>query len=96
METQRPDIPGTTRDRVYGVADWSGLEFTIVDTGGLQDEREIDGTSAAEIARYTREQAQSAINEADVIIFMVDAKAGVNTGDHEVADMLRRAERAAR
>lgn len=87
------DIPGTTRDRVYGVADWSGLEFTIVDTGGLQDEHEIDGTSAAEIAKYTREQAQSAINEADVIIFMVDAKAGVNSGDHEVADMLRRADK---
>ena len=46
-------LAGTTRDRVYGVSDWSGLEFTVVDTGGLQDEREIDATSSVEIARYT-------------------------------------------
>lgn len=87
------DLPGTTRDRVYGVADWGGLEFTIVDTGGLQDQREIDATSLSEIARHTRDQAQAAIGEADVIIFMVDAKAGVNGGDHEVADLLRRADK---
>ena len=87
------DEPGTTRDRVYGTADWGGLEFTLVDTGGLQDEREIASGSLAEIARHTREQAQSAIDEADVIVFMVDAKAGLAAGDHDVADVLRRADK---
>ena len=87
------DLPGTTRDRVYGVADWGGLEFTIVDTGGLQDAEEVDSASLAEIARHTRDQARAAIGEADVIVFMVDARAGINAGDHEVADLLRRADK---
>ncbi|HEU5433956.1 MAG TPA: GTPase, partial [Thermomicrobiales bacterium] len=87
------DVPGTTRDRVYGATDWGGIEFTIVDTGGLQDEREEPAGSMAEIARRTREQATAAIAEADVIVFMVDAKAGVNAGDHEVADILRRTDK---
>jgi GTP-binding protein len=87
------DEPGTTRDRVYGTADWGGSEFTLVDTGGLQDDREIAAESLAEIARRTREQARSAIDEADVIVFIVDAKAGLAAGDHEVADLLRRADK---
>ena len=91
------DEPGTTRDRVYGTADWAGLEFTLVDTGGLQDEHEAAGrgprASLTEIARRTREQAQSAIDEADVIVFIVDAKAGLSAGDHEVADLLRRTDK---
>ena len=87
------DAPGTTRDRVYGVADWAGSEFTIVDTAGLQDDREIAEATLSEIARHTREQARSAIDEADVIVFMVDAKAGLAAGDHDVADLLRRADK---
>jgi GTP-binding protein len=87
------DEPGTTRDRVYGTTDWGGIEFTVIDTGGLQDEKEIDGATLAEIARNTRNQAQSAIEEADVIIFLVDAKHGLTAGDHEVADLLRRADK---
>lgn len=88
------DEPGTTRDRVYGTADWGGLEFTLVDTGGLQDDREIVASgSLADIARHTREQARSAIDEADAIVFIVDAKAGLAAGDHEVADLLRRADK---
>ena len=87
------DEPGTTRDRVYGTSDWGGLEFTLVDTGGLQDDKEIASASLAEIARHTREQARSAIDEADVIVFIVDAKAGLASGDHEVADLLRRADK---
>lgn len=87
------DEPGTTRDRVYGTTDWGGIEFTIIDTGGLQDEKEIEGASLAEIARNTRNQAQSAIEEADVIVFLVDAKHGLTAGDHEVADLLRRADK---
>lgn len=87
------DEPGTTRDRVYGTTDWGGVEFTIVDTGGLQDDQEVDAESLAQIARHTREQAHVAIGEADVIVFMVDARNGVNAGDHEVAEILRRADK---
>lgn len=89
------DLPGTTRDRMYGTTEWGGVEFTIVDTAGLQEDNEIDTTNAttAEIARGTRQQAQLAIDEADVILFMVDAKSGMTAGDQEVADMLRRTDK---
>jgi GTPase len=85
------DMPGTTRDRVYGTTDWGGIEFTVIDTGGLQDDGEIATESLTEIARNTRNQAQAAIDEADAIVLIVDAKHGITSGDHEVADMLRRA-----
>jgi GTP-binding protein len=87
------DEPGTTRDRVYGTTDWGGVEFTLVDTGGLQDDQEVASESHSQIARYTREQAHAAIEEADVIVFMVDVRSGINAGDHEVAGMLRRADK---
>lgn len=87
------DEPGTTRDRVYGSAEWGGIEFTVVDTAGLQDEQEIAASSVSEIARHTREQAKSAIDEADVIVFLVDAKTGLTSGDQEVADLLRRTDK---
>jgi GTP-binding protein len=87
------DVPGTTRDRLYGTVSWGGVEFTIVDTAGLQDPSEIEASTITEIAKRTREQAQSAIDEADVIIFMVDTKAGMTAGDHEVADLLRRTDK---
>jgi GTP-binding protein len=87
------DVPGTTRDRVYGTTDWRGMEFTLVDTGGLQDEEEIEASTVAEIARRTRDQARSAIGEADVIVFMVDSKSGLTSGDYEVADLLRRTDK---
>ena len=87
------DEPGTTRDRVYGTTDWAGVEFTVVDTGGLQDEQEATAGSQTEIAQRTREQAHAAIGEADVIVFLVDARSGINAGDHEVAEMLRRADK---
>lgn len=87
------DLPGTTRDRVYGSSDWGGIEFTVVDTAGLQDDEEISTSTTAEIARRTREQAQSAIDEADVIVFLVDSKAGLTSGDYEVAELLRRTDK---
>lgn len=87
------DEPGTTRDRVYGTTDWGGVEFTLVDTGGLQADREIESSNVAQIAHHTREQAHLAIGEADVIVFMVDVKHGVSAGDHEVADLLRRTDK---
>ena len=87
------DEPGTTRDRVYGTTDWGGVEFTIIDTGGLQDDQELIGEPTDILARSTRDQAHAAIAEADVIVFMVDGKAGMNAGDHEVAEILRRADK---
>lgn len=87
------DEPGTTRDRIYGTTDWGGVEFTIIDTGGLQADREVATESLTEIARNTRGQAQLAIDEADVIVFLVDGKHGLTAGDHEVADLLRKADK---
>ena len=88
--------PGTTRDRVYGTAEWIGAEFTVIDTGGLQDDHEIatEGEDAAtHIAQETRNQAYSAIAEADVIVFMVDVMSGPTAGDLEIASILRRADK---
>ncbi len=88
--------PGTTRDRVYGTAEWIGAEFTVIDTGGLQDDHEIatEGEGAAtHIAEETRNQAYSAIAEADVIVFMVDVMSGPTAGDLEIASILRRADK---
>ncbi|WP_166239325.1 ribosome biogenesis GTPase Der [Paenibacillus turpanensis] len=78
------DKPGVTRDRIYGTAEWNGKAFSIIDTGGI----EIEGED--EILRLVRAQAELAIEEADAIIFMVDAKAGVTSADEEVASMLYR------
>ena len=89
--------PGTTRDRTYATAEWLGVEFTVVDTGGLMDDNEIKtGSSEAEtlIARETREQAEAAIAEADVVVFMTDITAGGPTaGDYEIVDILRRSDK---
>lgn len=78
------DKPGITRDRIYGTGEWNGRAFSIVDTGGI----EIDGED--EIMKSVRMQAELAIEEADVIIFMVDAKVGLTHADDEVAQMLLR------
>ncbi len=78
------DLPGTTRDRLYGDTDWNGREFTLIDTGGLEL-----GVSDDITARI-RAQVQLAIEEADVIVFLVDARAGITEAETEIADMLRR------
>lgn len=78
------DKPGITRDRIYGTGEWNGKPFSIIDTGGI----EIDGED--EIMKSVRMQAELAIEEADVIIFMVDAKTGLTHADDEVAKMLFR------
>src|SRR5438105_3057652 len=81
------DVPGTTRDRVYATGDWNGREFTLVDTGGLELE---PGTH---IEARVQDQARVAMAEADVILFVVDAQAGLAPLDHEVANRLRRSEK---
>src|SRR5688500_16165380 len=96
------DEPGTTRDRVYGATDWGGVEFTLDDTGGLQDDREVETESFTQIAHHTREQAHVAIVEADVIVGIVEdalimlrfeTRTGINAPDPAVADMPRRTDK---
>lgn len=77
--------PGVTRDRLYQDAEWSGRSFTLVDTGGL------DFQEDGEIIRGVRQQAELAINESDLVLFLVDARAGLNPDDEEVAVTIRRA-----
>ena len=78
------DTPGITRDRIYAEGSWLDRDFTIIDTGG------IDPDSSDIILSQMREQAQIAIDTADVIIFIVDVKQGLVDSDSKVADMLRR------
>lgn len=77
------NIPGVTRDRIYLDAEWLNQEFTMIDTGGI----EIETTD--HILTSMRHQAKIAIEEADVIVFVVDGKAGMTTADTEVARILR-------
>lgn len=77
------DIPGVTRDRLYIDAEWLDRSFTMIDTGGI----EIEG--ADKILTSVRQQAIIAMEEADVIIFVVDCKAGLTTTDEEIARLLR-------
>ncbi len=78
------DTPGITRDRIYAQVSWLDHDFTLIDTGGIEPE------SKDIILSQMREQAQIAIDTADVIIFMVDVKQGLVDADSKVADMLRR------
>lgn len=79
------DIPGVTRDRIYFDGEWLGREFTMVDTGGI----EFITPTTHEIPKMMRYQAQLAIEEADVILFVVDGKQGVTPADEEAAHILR-------
>ena len=78
------DTPGVTRDRIYADVSWLDREFTLIDTGGIEPEsRDI-------ILSQMREQAQIAIDTADVILFLTDVRQGLQDADAKVADMLRR------
>jgi GTP-binding protein len=79
------DRARTTRDRLYGDAEWNGRRFVLIDTGGL----EVDTADPIELR--VQEQARLAISEADVIVFVVDAAAGMTPADLEAAELLRRA-----
>ncbi|MBD5460631.1 MAG: ribosome biogenesis GTPase Der, partial [Lachnospiraceae bacterium] len=81
------DTPGITRDRIYADINWLDMSFTLIDTGGIEpDSKDI-------ILSQMREQAQIAIDTADVIIFMVDVKQGLTDSDSKVANMLRRSQK---
>ncbi len=78
------DTPGVTRDRIYADVSWLDREFTMIDTGGIEpDSKDI-------ILSQMREQAQIAIDTADVIIFITDVRQGLTDADSKVADLLRR------
>ena len=78
------DTPGVTRDRIYGECEWCGRKFTLVDTGGIEPRTD------SQILTFMREQAQIAIENATVIIFLTDIKTGLTASDQEVANMLLR------
>ncbi|MGQ0792961.1 MAG: ribosome biogenesis GTPase Der [Deltaproteobacteria bacterium] len=78
------DIPGVTRDRLYGDAEWGGIKFTVVDTGGL------DPATDDFYLSLIKKQVETAIDEADVIVFVLDGKTGVMPQDTEVLEALRK------
>ncbi len=78
------DTPGVTRDRIYADVEWLNLSFTLIDTGGIEPD------ASDVILSQMRDQAQIAIDTADVILFLVDCRQGLTDSDSRVADMLRR------
>ena len=97
------DEPGTTRDRVYAPAEWTNRPFLLVDTGGIDigatekapvkgDQPETLSRSSRDFIREIRQQAELAIEEADVVVFLTDAKDGLTEADRDVADILRRSD----
>ena len=93
------DIPGTTRDRIYGDSDWNGVGFIVIDTGGLEsptvmtDERRTTtvqpASDSAQFITFIQSQAQLAIDEADAVVLVVDGREGLVASDEEVAEVLR-------
>jgi GTP-binding protein len=81
------NMPGTTRDRIFAKVSWQGIEFTMVDTGGL------DIAPRSAIAQGVKEQVEAAIDDADVIIFLVDVRDGLVPSDLEAADLLRQVDK---
>jgi GTPase len=81
------ETPGVTRDRKELVCEWAGTEFRLIDTGG------VDVADRSPITRSIADQARAAVDEADLVLFVVDAKAGITPGDEEVAEILRAARR---
>jgi GTP-binding protein len=77
------ETPGVTRDRKELVCEWAGTEFRLIDTGG------VDVADRSPITRSIADQARAAVEEADLVLFVVDAKAGITPGDEEVAEILR-------
>lgn len=98
------DVPGTTRDRIYGESDWNGVGFIVIDTGGLEipesmrPSRLAEGAQPANVSQgpfvgFIQNQAQVAIDEADAIVFLVDGRGGLTATDEEVAEVLRLSEK---
>ena len=87
------DTPGTTRDRLLSESDWSGVEFHVIDTGGIDPShggKTPLSVGSADFIEQIKEQALIAIEDADAILFLTDGESGVTAPDREVADILRR------
>ena len=98
------DIPGTTRDRIYGESDWNGVGFLVIDTGGLEAPAALadprlrvqdaqPASDSAQFVAHIQNQAQVAIDESDAIILVVDGREGLTSADEDVAEVLRRADK---
>ena len=94
------DVPGTTRDRIVAEAEWAGVSFDIVDTGGIDPTQAGPGRNkqplsvgSADFIDEIRTQAEIAIREADAVLFITDAESGVTPADRDVAQILRRHQR---
>ncbi len=91
------EIPGTTRDRILADSDWRGIAFTVVDTGGIEvyepsQSRNISplAEGSADFVPQIRAQALIAVEEADVVVMLVDAEQGITAADEEIAEILRK------
>src|SRR5689334_12362627 len=83
------DISGVTRDRQYGIADWNGKTFNVIDTGGFVPQSEDV------FEKEIRKQVKIAIDEADALLFMTDVTTGITDLDHSMADLMRRTSKPA-
>ena len=81
------DTPGVTRDRIYADISWLDYQFTMIDTGGIEPD------TGDQMLSHMRDQAEIAIETADVIIFLTDVRQGLVDADYQVADMLRRSQK---
>ncbi len=95
------EIPGTTRDRIFGESDWNGFAFTVADTGGIEVYQPKGSRNTSPLSEGSvdfvpqiRAQALAAIEEADVVVMVVDAIAGITAADEEVAEILRKTSKA--
>lgn len=98
------DLPGTTRDRIYGDSDWNGVGFIVIDTGGLEAPTDLRGrprqavhaplaTDSISFVEQVQNQARLALEEADAIILVVDGRDGVTAADTDIAEILRATEK---
>ena len=97
------DVPGTTRDRIYGDSEWNGVGFIVIDTGGLEAPAELGQARRTQsqalaldselFVEHVQNQARVAVEEADAIIFVVDGREGMSGVDSDIADVLRATER---
>jgi GTPase len=87
------DVPGTTRDRLVGEADWNGIVFDVIDTGGIDppsSRKDSLSIGSSDYVKEIRSQAMIAVEEADAVLVLVDAISGVTPADQEVVEILRR------
>jgi len=88
------DTPGTTRDRIFGTGEWTGHEFDVIDTGGIDptanSRKSPLSVGSADFIEEIRNQALAAVDEADIVLFIVDTISGVTPADQEIASILRK------